>query len=70
MGLLFRKQDRDREAMEELKAAVVHDPRLGPAWLALGQEFKRQGNAAESDRAFAIFKKLEAQQDAAQGRKH
>jgi tetratricopeptide (TPR) repeat protein len=70
MGQLFHKQGRDDEAMNEYKAAVVDDPRLRQAWLALGRELKRQGNQVEADRAIAIFKKLEAQQNAATGRKN
>ncbi len=70
MGQLYHKQGRDGESVNEYKLAVVHDPRLRQAWLALGREFKRQGNNVEADRALAIFKKLEAQQNAAKGRKN
>jgi tetratricopeptide (TPR) repeat protein len=70
LGQLFHKRGRDDEAMDEYKAAVVDDPRLRQAWLALGRELKRQGNQVEADRAIAIFKKLEAQQNAATGRKN
>ncbi|HXA07303.1 MAG TPA: tetratricopeptide repeat protein [Bryobacteraceae bacterium] len=70
MGQLFQKQGRNGEAIAEYKAAVVHDPRLRPAWLALGRELKRQGNDAEAEQAIAIFKKLEDQQNAAKGRKN
>lgn len=70
MGQLFHKQGRDGEAMDEYKEAVVDDPRLRQAWLALGRDLKRQGNDVEADRALAIFKKLEDQQNAAKGRKN
>lgn len=70
MGQLFHKQGRDREAVDEYKAAVVDNPRLREAWLALGRDLKRQGNDAEADRALAIFKKLEEQANAATGRKN
>jgi tetratricopeptide (TPR) repeat protein len=70
MGQLFHKQGKDGEALNEYKAAVVDDPRLRQAWLALGRELKREGHEAEADRAIAIFKKLESQQNAAKGRKN
>ena len=68
MGQLFQKQSRDSEAASEYKEAVVDDPRLRQAWLALGREFARAGNQLEADRAIAIFKKLEARDNAAKGR--
>lgn len=70
MGQLFHKQGRDGEAMGEYKAAVVDDPQLRQAWLAIGRDLKRQGNEVEADRALAIFKKLEDRQNAAKGRKN
>jgi tetratricopeptide (TPR) repeat protein len=70
MGQLFYKQDRNREAIDEYKAAVVDDPQLRQAWFALGQEFKYQGKEVEANRALAIFKKLEDQQNAAERRKY
>jgi tetratricopeptide (TPR) repeat protein len=70
MGQLFHKQDRDGEAMGEYKAAVVDDPQLRQAWLAIGRDLKRQGNEVEADRALAIFKKLEDRQNAAKGGKN
>jgi tetratricopeptide (TPR) repeat protein len=69
MGQLFYKQNRDRQAIDEYKAAVVDDPRLRQAWLALGRDLKRQGNEVEANRALAIFKKLEDQLNAAKSRK-
>jgi tetratricopeptide (TPR) repeat protein len=70
MGQFFHKQGRDGEAIDEYKAAVVNDPALRQAWLALGRDLKRQGNEVEADRALAIFKKLEDRQNAAKGRKN
>ena len=70
MGQLFYKQDRNREAIDEYKAAVVDDPQLREAWFALGREFKYQGNEVEANRALAIFQKLEDQQNAAETRKY
>jgi tetratricopeptide (TPR) repeat protein len=70
MGQLFHQQNRNDEAIAEYKAAVVADPRLWQAWLALGRDLKLQGNEAEADRALAIFKRLEDQDNAAKGRKN
>jgi predicted Zn-dependent protease len=70
MGQLFHQQNRNDEAIAEYKAAVVADPRLRQAWLALGRDLKLQGNEAEADRALAIFKRLEDQDNAAKGRKN
>ena len=70
MGQLFHRQGRDNEAMGEYKAAVVDDPRLRQAWLALGRDLKRQGNDVEGDRALAIFKKLEDRENAVKGKKN
>ena|ERR1017187_1402220 len=70
MGQLFHKQGRDGEAIDEYKAAVVDDPRLRQAWLALGRDLKRQGNDVEGDRALAIFKKLEDRENAVKGKKN
>ena len=64
MGQLFQKKERHDEAIAEYKEAVVDDPRLRQAWLALGREFARQGDKVQADRAIAIFKKLEEQQKA------
>ena len=70
MGQLFQKQGKEAEAMTEYKEAVVDDPRLRQAWLALGRQFTRQGNKAQADRALEIFKQLEAQDNARQGKKN
>jgi tetratricopeptide (TPR) repeat protein len=70
MGELEQKEGHEAEAIAELKEAVVDDPRLRQAWLALGREFARQGNKIEADRCIAIFKKLEAQQNEIKGRKN
>jgi tetratricopeptide (TPR) repeat protein len=69
LGEVFHKQGHDGSAVDEYKAAVVDNPRLREAWLALGRELKRQGNGAEADRALAIFKELEDQGNAAKSRK-
>lgn len=70
MGQLLQKKGKEVEAMNEYKAAVVNQPRLRQAWLALGRQFTRQGDKAQADRALAIFKKLEAEDNARQGRKN
>jgi tetratricopeptide (TPR) repeat protein len=70
MGQLFQKQGKEAEAMTEYKEAVIDDPRLRQAWLALGRQFTRQGNKVQADRALEIFKQLEAQDNARQGKKN
>jgi tetratricopeptide (TPR) repeat protein len=70
MGQLFQKQGKEAEAMTEYKEAVVDDPRLRQAWLALGRQFTRQGNKVQADRSLEIFKQLEAQENARQGKKN
>lgn len=70
MGQLFQKKGKEADAMFEYKAAVVDQPRLRQAWLALGRQFTRQGNKAEADRALEIFKRLETEDNARQGRKN
>jgi hypothetical protein len=67
---VFLKQGKEAEAMLEYKAAVIHEPRLKEAWLALGRQFTREGNKAEAERALGNFKKLEAEENARQGRKN
>ncbi len=70
LGQLFQKRGTEAEAMNEYKSAVVSEPRLRQAWLALGRQFTRQGNQAEADRALQMFKRLEAEDNARQGRKN
>lgn len=70
MGKVFQSEGRHTDAIGEYKEAVVDDPRLRQAWLALSQEFARQGDKVEADRAATIFKKLEDQQNAIKGRKN
>lgn len=70
MGQWCQKQNRDGEAIEEYKEAVVDDPRLRQSWLALAREFNRQGNKVEAERSLAVYKKLEDQENALRGRKN
>jgi tetratricopeptide (TPR) repeat protein len=70
MGQLFQKRGQAAEAMSQYKAAVVDEPRLRQAWLALGRQFTRQDNKAEADRALQMFKRLESEDNARQGRKN
>ena len=56
--------------MNEYKAAVVDQPRLRQAWLALGRQFTKEGNKAQADRSLAIFKKLEEEDNVRQGKKN
>ena len=70
MGQLLQKRGKEADAMNEYKAAVVDQPRLRQAWLALGRQFTKDGNKAQADRALDIFKKLEAEENARQGKKN
>ena len=70
LAQIQQKRGRNTDAVTEYKEAVVDDPRLRQAWLALGREFARQGDKVESDKCIAIFKKLEEQQNALKGRKN
>jgi tetratricopeptide (TPR) repeat protein len=70
MGQLLQKRGAEAEAMSQYKEAVVDDPRLRQAWLALGRQFTKQGDKAQADKALAIFKQLEAQENARQGKKN
>ena len=70
MGQLFQKRGKEAEAMLEYKAAVIDEPRLRHAWLALGRQFTRQGNKADADKALQMFKRLESEDNARQGRKN
>lgn len=70
MGQLFQKKGKNEEAVSEYEESVVDQPLLRQAWLALGREFTREGNTVEADKALTIFKKLEAQENARQGKKN
>ena len=61
--LEIRRDKRD-SALAEYRAAVVNDPTLRQAWLALGREYTRSGQKAEADKCLAMFKKLEDAQKA------
>src|SRR5579872_6521163 len=64
IGQLNQKRGNNAESMAEYRAAVVNDPALRRAWLALGREYTRLGQQDEADKCLAIFKKLEAQENA------
>lgn len=70
MAQLLQKRGKETDAMNEYKAAVVDQPRLRQAWLALGRQFTKDGNKAQADRALEIFKQLEAEDNARQGKKN
>ncbi len=65
MGRVFEKKQRNVEAINEFQAAVVSEPKMRQAWLALGQLFSRSGNKEQANRCINIFKELEAQENAA-----
>lgn len=68
LGQLNQKRGKNAESMAEYRAAVVSDPALRQAWLALGREYTRLGQQDEADKCLAIFKKLEAQENARKGK--
>ncbi len=70
MGQIFHMKGNNAAAIGEYKAALVDQPRLRQAWLALGREFTREGRTAEADKALAIFKQLEGEENARKGKKN
>lgn len=70
MGQLLQKRGENAKAMNEYKEAVVDQPRLRHAWPALGRQFTKEGNKSQADSAIEIFKKLEAEENARQGKKN
>jgi superkiller protein 3 len=70
LGQVLQKRSKEEEAMTEYKTAVIDDPQLRQAWLALARQFTRQGNKAQADRALGIFKQLETEDQARQGKKN
>lgn len=62
MAQLDIRRNRRDEAISEYRAAVVDDPALRQAWLALGREYTRLGQKAQAEKCLAIFKKLEAEE--------
>jgi tetratricopeptide (TPR) repeat protein len=69
-GQLLQQRGKSGEAMEQYEEAVVCQPDLRQGWLALGREFTRLGKTEEADKALAIFKKLESEDNARKGRKN
>ncbi|MGB6946998.1 MAG: tetratricopeptide repeat protein [Bryobacteraceae bacterium] len=70
MGQLFQQRGDHTKAVQEYQEAVVDQPTLRQAWLALGREFTREGRTAEADKSLAIFKTLESEDNARQGKKN
>ena len=52
LGLALRGNRRPREARSAFERAVKADPRLGPAWQALGELLADQGEEEAADKAF------------------
>jgi len=70
MGQLFQKRGKDAESMTEYKEAVIDEPQLRQAWLALARQFTRQGDKAQADFALAQFRRLETENNARHGQKN
>ncbi len=70
MGQLFQARGNSGQAIAEYQEAVVDQPTLRQAWLALGREFTREGRTADAEKSLAIFKRLESEEDARKGKKN
>jgi tetratricopeptide (TPR) repeat protein len=70
MGQIFQNRNKTPEALIEYKEAVVDDPRLGQAWLALARQFTRQGEKGQADRAMAVYQQLASQNKAGNDKKN
>jgi tetratricopeptide (TPR) repeat protein len=64
LGQLNQKKGRNAESLAEYKEAVVDDPTLRQAWLALGREFMRLGQKDEANKCLARFRELEERENA------
>ena len=67
LAQIYEKRDRREEAIAEYNAAVAAVPNLRQAWLALGREYARAGQKEQAERSLAIFKQLEAREEARKG---
>jgi tetratricopeptide (TPR) repeat protein len=58
LGLLREKQKRDTEAVEELRQAAALNPSYAEPHYVLGRIYKRLGQTANAETAWATFQKL------------
>jgi tetratricopeptide (TPR) repeat protein len=64
LGILLSEQQRWREAIEALKAAIALEPDLAQAHFRLAQAYRRNGQTALADEELAIFERLKAREPA------
>lgn len=55
-----QKQNKEEDALRDYKLAVIHQPTLRQAWLALGRLYTRRGQKDDAEKCLARFKELEA----------
>lgn len=68
LAQIDERRNQRTEAIAEYNAAVAVVPNLRQAWLALGREYTRAGQKEQAERCLAIFKQLEAREQARMGR--
>ena len=64
LGRIDQRRANHSEAIEQYRLAVIHEPALRQAWLALGHEYSLVGQQAEADKCLAVEHKLEEQENA------
>jgi len=69
LGRVLQQKGKDNDAAAEYREALVAQPTHRQAWLALGRTYTKLGNKEQADRALAMFKKLEEQENAKKGTK-
>jgi tetratricopeptide (TPR) repeat protein len=69
LGRVLQQRGKDDDAAAEYREALVAQPSLRQAWLALGRTYTKLGNQEQADRALAMFKKLEDQENASKNAK-
>jgi len=69
LGRILQQKGKDADAAAEYREAIVAQPSHRQAWLALGRAYTKLGNKEQADRALAMFKKLEDQENASKGMK-
>lgn len=67
LAQIDERRNQRAEAIAEYNAAVAAVPNLRQAWLALGRAYTRAGQKEQAERCLAIFKQLEAKEQALMG---
>lgn len=63
LGKLALRQDRNREALEELETAVKLDPKSSKNHYALAQVYRRLGRAQDAARQVQLFQSLKSKEE-------